>query len=141
MTCTSNIGENLAAEAGYRVVTFTIASFAGDGTTVKDVSAQLGSYATYVYPVGVVQMEYTDNTCATVKAGTFNVFGSYMCGLSANGFTNGYRPTSATGGEYGVWSSPSDCTGTFTATTTFTYKTSATVNCVTITGTTTTYHT
>ena len=137
VTCTSNIGVNPAAGAA----TFTIASFAADGTTVKDAVAPLGSYTTFVFPLGVVQMEYTDNTCATVKAGTYKVFGSYTCGLSAHGFTLGYRPTSATGGEYGVWSSPSDCTGTFTATTTFTYKTSATVNCVTITGTTPTYHT
>ena len=127
VTCTSNIGVNPAAGAA----TFTIASFAVDGTTVKDASAALGSYSTFAYPMGVVRIEYTDATCGTVKPSwnskNDKVFGSYIC----VGDTSGYRPTSATGGEYGVWGSGSDCTGSFSPISAFTYKTDTAVNCVT----------
>ena len=66
ITCTTNLGPNPAAGA----VAFTIASFAADGTTVKDASIALGTYTTYAYPTGIVKQEWTDNTYVHISGAT-----------------------------------------------------------------------
>lgn len=132
ISCTTNLGANPAAGA----VAYTIASFAADGTTVKDASIALGTYTTYAYPTAIVKQEWTDNTCTTEKADDIykyiikeaRLVG--VCGVS----TQSSFPTSATGGVYGTYSGLTCGAGTWTVSETFSYSTTAAKNCVTKSG-------
>ena len=120
--------------AGAATFTFTIASFAADGTTVKDASAALGSYSTFAYPLGVVMEQYTDNTCATRTEQTYKYYYEYeLCGAS----DQMYKVVSPSGGESGFYfygTAGQECTGTFVRSFSFEYSTTAVKNCVTANG-------
>jgi len=131
ISCTTNLGANPAAGA----VDYTIASFAADGTTVKDASIALGSYTTYAYPTAIVKQEWTDDTCTTEKADSIGYFTKTaglpgLCLSSQHTWTS----TSATGGVYGFWSGSTCGAGTWTALETFLYSTTAAKNCLTKSG-------